>query len=87
MKYRKKPVVIDAWEIADTRSRDIPAWVLQALNQGTIRFNTEGPGLVIGTLEGEMRGALGDMLIKGVAGELYPCAKPIFQATYERVPE
>jgi hypothetical protein len=87
MKYRKKPVVIDAWEIADMRSRNMPSWVLQALNQGQIVFSTEGPGIRVRTLEGEMRGALGDMLIKGVAGELYPCAKPIFQATYERVPE
>lgn len=35
------------------------------------------------TLEGKMRGNKGDYLIKGVQDELYPCAKDIFEATYE----
>ena len=41
--------------------------------------------LMVGTLEGDMRAALGDWIIKGVAGEVYPCKPDIFDATYEKV--
>jgi hypothetical protein len=36
-------------------------------------------------LEGEMRGDVGDWIIKGVKGEFYPCKPDIFEATYEKV--
>src|SRR3546814_20198851 len=41
---------------------------------------------LIPTLEGTMRFERGDMLITGVAGEIYPCKRDIFDATYEAVP-
>jgi hypothetical protein len=37
------------------------------------------------TLEGRMKGKAGDFLIKGIKGEMYPCAEDIFRATYEKV--
>jgi hypothetical protein len=37
----------------------------------------------ITTLEGEMVASVGDYIIKGVAGELYPCKPDIFKATYD----
>jgi len=37
------------------------------------------------TLEGWMEGQMGDWLIEGVEGELYPCKDSIFRATYEAV--
>lgn len=40
-------------------------------------------GLWIGTLEGPHRASPGDMIIRGVKGELYPCKPDIFAATYE----
>ncbi len=43
--------------------------------------------VIIQTLEGEMRGEIGDMLIEGVAGEFYPCKPHIFSETYERIDE
>ena len=87
MKFRKKPVVIDAWPIAHDTASHYPPWVLEAMNKGQFAFDPWGKGVVIRTREGEMRGDVGDMLIKGIAGELYPCAKRIFDATYESVPE
>ncbi len=42
---------------------------------------------IIETLEGDMRGDVGDYLIRGVQGELYPCKPDIFKATYELVEE
>lgn len=48
-------------------------------------FKYRGPKLVIPTLEGEMTADAGDWIIKGVAGEFYPCKPDIFVATYEPV--
>lgn len=45
-----------------------------------------GPHIMIPTLEGSMAARPGDYIIKGVAGEFYPCRADIFAATYD-VPE
>lgn len=39
----------------------------------------------IKTLEGEMRADIGDWIIKGIKGEIYPCKNDIFVATYETI--
>jgi len=39
------------------------------------------------TLEGTMRGNAGDYLIRGVAGEFYPCKPNIFHKSYESADE
>jgi hypothetical protein len=88
-KFRKKPVVIEAYELhnrvgADTR----PQWIIEAEAAGVVAFHQPrgAPGwLTIKTLEGEMRAEVGDWIIKGVKGELYPCKPDIFAATYEAV--
>lgn len=87
MKYRKKPIVIDAWSISDlvldwTRLRTMPPHIQQALTNGLLKFGSGG--LFVQTLEGGMFGRPEDMLIMGVAGEFYPCKPDIFEATYER---
>lgn len=80
-KYRKKPVVIEAIELKYTTiSQDeIIEW-----SEGTISKGNDG-GLVIPTLEGDMRAVTGDYIIKGVSGEFYPCKPDIFELTYEIV--
>lgn len=78
MKYRKKPVVIDAWQNSD--ENEFPAWVDNA------DVGRESGGVIlINTLEGVMRAMPGDYIIKGVQGEVYPCKPDIFKATYEKV--
>jgi hypothetical protein len=42
-------------------------------------------GVLINTLEGNMKASVGDFIIKGVQGELYPCKPDIFEKTYEEV--
>jgi hypothetical protein len=97
-KFRKKPVVIDAfqWKTdpAQTQWAEIPAWVAQAIYDGTIIFE-HGPALegnvrmIIRTLEdghywkAEHVASPGDWIIRGVKGEFYPCKPDIFAATYE----
>jgi len=79
MKYRKKPVVIEAVQFDGTdASCD---WLLPQLESGEIgrAFNK----LHINTLEGVMTAEVGDYIIKGVNGEFYPCKPDIFHKTYE----
>lgn len=76
MKYRKKPVVIEAmrWDGKD----------LLELNGFAGDAMLIVPGAVmIRTLEGDLRVSRGDYIIKGVQGEFYPCKPDIFEKTYE----
>lgn len=79
-RYRKKPVVIEA-TLYDGQ------FDLEFL-RGDERVRSAGDGsgaAEIVTLEGVMRCDIGDWIIRGVKGELYPCKPDIFAATYEAV--
>lgn len=81
MKYRKKPVVIEAWQNISTAT--VPDW----MNGAALAANIWIPGteIKIATLEGIMIANPGDWIIKGVKDELYPVKPDIFAATYELV--
>ncbi len=81
MKYRKKPVVIEAIQYDGTE--DSVVKILGLGGQRSIRC--EAGDLFIDTLEGKMRANKGDFIIKGVSGEYYPCKPDIFEMTYEKV--
>lgn len=87
MKYRKKPVVIEAWpiEAGSMRVDAVPDWVQQAFATGAIEWSGEVLYVNAPEVDGAMVGYMGDMLIKGIRGELYPCNPDIFAATYEPV--
>lgn len=93
MKFRKKPVVIEAVQIEKGMLQNVPRWLVAAIYNGSVSlsgFNPvtrDEPIALIDTLEGTMTGNKGDWIIKGVAGELYPCKPDIFEATYESVEE
>ena len=89
MKFRKKPVVIEAfqWTGGPDQTED-PVWMIDALKKpwgecGSARIHY--PTLQIYTLEGVHDANVGDYIIQGVKGELYPCKPDIFDATYEKV--
>lgn len=84
MKFRKKPVVIDAfvWTGGPDQTED-PEWVVEALKLGLVDFTSDT--MSIRTLEGTMTAQVGDWIIRGVKGEMYPCKPDIFEATYEAV--
>jgi hypothetical protein len=94
-KFRKKPVVIDAWQVhpSDGKTRELPPeWLLRPMIDGVVKgdpklgmviVRVDGDGLDIHTLEGVMHAQTGDWVIRGVMGELYPCKPDIFAATYE----
>ena len=89
MKYRKKPVIIDAFKwTADIEQTEDPEWVVDAIKRGDIWFNNVGTPEVtmeIKTLEGNHIANRGDFIIRGVAGEIYPCKPDIFEKTYEEL--
>lgn len=84
MKYRKKPIVIEAvrWTGSpSTTESDEDLLLVRAYRDGTIK--AVGEKLVIKTLEDEMTAQKGDFIICGVNGEFYPCKPDIFEKTYE----
>lgn len=87
MKYRKKPVVIDAVQWTGDNLDDILTFCAgDATYELMARGNSE---LVIATLEdgngtAQHVASRGDWIIKGVKGEFYPCKPEIFDATYEK---
>ena len=85
MKYRKKPVVVEAWKFTRGSVRVADSWVRRYRDDINLVSQYCGAVLYIEikTLEGTMRAELGDYIIKGVQGELYPCKPDIFEATYE----
>lgn len=83
MKYRKKPVVIDALEWKGTPT-SFAAINLMGGSRG-ITMSPDFQELKIVTLEGVMTAQKGDFIIKGVSGELYPCKPAIFHKTYDAV--
>lgn len=85
MRYKKKPVVIEAVQFFETAESITEISDLAGKNI-IINYNDpKNPYLKIETLEGTMKANVGDYIIKGVRGELYPCKKDIFEETYEKV--
>ena len=98
MKFRKKPVEIEAFQLTEeTRAsnENWPQWAHEAWNKpeyepgALFPCGTEGAEgqdeLMIFTLEGLHRVSFGDWIIRGIKGELYPCKSDIFEATYDPV--
>lgn len=89
MKYRKKPVVIEAFKWTGGRDQiEDPEWACAAIRSGKIQITNPRIGqftMQITTLEGTMTALPGDFIIQGVHGEIYPCKPDIFEKTYERV--
>ena len=83
MKFRKKPVVVEAMQFTNETKNQVFNFV--ACNRYADFDNKYNPILVIETLEGNMVASLGDWVIKGVNGEFYPCKPEIFEKTYEKV--
>jgi hypothetical protein len=98
VKYRKKPVVVEAFQMTEARRKDNsewPKWLHIAWNTPRYDYGALWPlnypvsdgadTLLLNTPEGVMNVRFGDWIIRGVAGELYPCKPDIFAATYEPV--
>lgn len=85
MRFRKKPVVIEARQfLNDGSGYELIQWINEGQHANGQEFaawiNNE---IMIPTLEGVMRTGVGDWIIRGVQGEFYPCKPDIFAATYD----
>jgi hypothetical protein len=89
-KYRKKPVLIEAFKFYVD---PMPDWFMDKVSSNdVILYSCNYPSFTIDeayceikTLEGTMIANGGDFIIKGVQGEIYPCKSDIFELTYEQV--
>lgn len=86
MKFRKKPVVVEAIQWTGDNAEAISQFVGESLVPLQDEHE-EQTQVGIFTLEGVMTASVGDWIIKGVNGEFYPCKPDIFQKTYEEVQE
>jgi hypothetical protein len=80
MKFRKKPVVIEA--VQWNGFGKIP--VIKGIKE-LDPYNEQGKQGMgwISTIEGGHEVTPGDWIITGIKGERYPCKPDIFEATYE----
>lgn len=91
MKYRKKPVVIDAIQWNGFNHSDIQRFagncVEVDINDAAYQAGVHPPvvHMYIKTLEGRMEAKKGDYIIRGISCEYYPCKEDIFEKTYEPV--
>lgn len=99
MKYRKKPVVVEAVKViyaemtADgpehSPFEELPEWLVDAWqSQRLVPSEKDARDYMVvevKTLEGTMEALPGDYIIRGIQGELYPVKPDVFEATYEPV--
>jgi hypothetical protein len=86
MKYRKKPVVIEAIQWDGSNLDEIKKFTG---DHAVVKYGEKDgeaiADLFIHTLEGDMHASKGDYIIKGVHGEFYPCKPDVFSQTYEEM--
>lgn len=83
--FRKKPVVIDAMRWDGENIKAMADFIGRTSPLSNVADMTHFREVHLQTLEGPMVARVGDWIIRGVKGELYPCKPDIFAATYEAV--
>ena len=88
MKYRKKPVIVEAFQLNE-RGLIGEDWFWDAVSNNDIitylfrKFHPKHTWSEIKTTEGTMVAKAGDYIIRGVNGEIYPCKPDILKQIYE----
>ncbi len=77
MQYVKKPITIDAMEYTGSFDE------VRSFGGDIVRYGIEGP--TINTPNGILKINMGDFVIKGIGGEIYPCPANTFRECYEKV--
>lgn len=78
--FRKRPVVIEARQLPLDYNLE-RAQLVDVLSWSGAKITERG--VIVPTLEGEHLASPGDWIIRGIAGEFYPCKPKIFAETYE----
>ena len=100
MKYRKKPIIIDAVKLTPDNIRSVYEWIHGSIGPkfdigqwSNYEDIVTRDGMIIHTLEDGSQGqalhvaSMGDYIIRGIRGEFYPCKPDIFELTYEEMPD
>ncbi len=90
MLFRKKPIEVEAFKwTGDINQSEDPLWIVEAIKNGKVLITKRSPNIhprmKIDTLEGVMTANIGDWIIKGIKGEIYPCKPDIFEETYIKI--
>lgn len=87
MKYKKKPLPVEAFKwTADIKQDNYPGWFFEAICINDIWIvggNTENARLMVKTADEIMEASIGDYILHGADGEIYPCKKDVFEYVYE----
>lgn len=89
-KFVKKPVEVEAFKwLGNIEQKEEPIWIVEAIKSGNVWIEQSlgelSPRMYIRTLEGIHEANVGDYIIQGVKGEIYPCKADIFEMTYQKV--
>ena len=86
-KFRQKPVVVEAVQFVGENEPEIWDFLGDSYHSSSDFGTSEGnsTSITIKTPEGEKDVDMGDWIIKGVGGDVYPCKPDIFEQTYELV--
>lgn len=83
--YRQRPVAVQAVRFEPGNGAQVAAWCGGEFRRG------DGKGsrfmIDIRTAAGTVTAYPGDWIIRGLAGEFYPCRDPVFEHTYEALPD
>ena len=90
MKFKKKPVVIEAMQYNGSNGNDVMKWsesnVMESTDLKVTKQNPLGTFMTMKTIDGNIAEATpGVWICKGINGEYYPCQNDIFRKTYEPV--
>jgi len=86
MKYRKKPVAIEAIKFTRNNIEELKEFTKGKLHNISIPRCLDGVMTgTVDTLEGQYKATENDYIIRGIQGEIYPCKPYIFEKTYEKV--
>jgi hypothetical protein len=84
MKYRKKPVIIEAIQWTGENEDECAKFLGKSFGGFPEKYS-DADDIIVLTLEGQHIASRGDYLIRGVKGEHYPCKPDIFEMTYEPI--
>ncbi len=75
MKYRKKPIIVEAIQYVGGQE------CIKRMKEfcKDVYWSYDDVGMSIHTLEGTMDVKINDWIIRGVAGEFYPCKEHAFE--------
>lgn len=90
-KYIRKPIIIDAFQYDGDLMNGkgvyyVPEWAVHAYNKGKMRydsFTSDAPPTEL--FIGADHVKVGDFVIRGVDGEIYPCKQELFKKEYKEI--